>query len=106
MTRTLSIYALVLVTLLGAMAGTADAARSRGRTRSVNGTFSGAITRLARTQMSFKAGGGKTYTVNYDQRTSVTGGSKKGTLDDLAVGQKVKVTVKNNRAAKIDVSVR
>lgn len=110
MSRTLSIWALSIGIILSALAIPAEAARSRSRTRSINGTFSGVITRLNRSQMSIETGDGdargKLYTFNYDQGTSVTGGSKKGTIDDLVIGQNVKVVVKNNRADKIEVSVK
>lgn len=84
-----------------------EAAKSRSRNRSLNGTFSGVITRLNRSQMSFEVGADKpkTYTVNYDANTAVSGGGKQGTLDDLAIGQSVKVTVKSNRATKIEVQI-
>ena len=107
MFRTMIIASLAICIALSALAGTAEA-KGRGRAKSLNGTFNGSITRLGQTQMSFQKGGdrGMTYTVNYDQKTAVTGGRKQGTLDDLAVGQEVKITVKNNRADKIDVVVK
>lgn len=104
MLRTLSIVTLGIVLVLAA-ASSAQAARSRGRVRSLNGTFTGTVTRLIRTQMSFETDS-RTYTVNYDQNTSVTGGSKKGTIDDLEIGMNVKVVVKNNRADKIEVQLK
>lgn len=108
MTRLFSIGVLAACLVAFAFTDTAEAARSRSKTQSINGTFDGVITRLNRSQMSFEVGNDnvKKYTVNYDLDTAVTGGGKQGTLDDLAVGQSVKVTVKSNRATKIEVQVK
>ncbi len=69
----------------------------------VNGTFEAEIVTRSDKAINFRTSKGLAYMASIGSWTSVSSGAKKGTAADLAVGQLIKVTVKNDRAESVEV---
>jgi hypothetical protein len=80
------------------------AAKTKKR-KPLNGTFEGEIIGRSSKSITFKTPGGLAYTANLGTSTVISAGERKGSVGDLAVGQQVKVTVKTDRAERIEVLI-
>ena len=70
----------------------------------LNGTFDAEIIVRSDKAINFRTSKGQAHSASIGSWTAVTAGAKKGTVADLAVGQAIKVTVKNDRAESVEVT--
>lgn len=76
----------------------------KSKRKPVNGTFEAEIIVRSDKAINFRTSKGIAYSANIGSWTTVSAGAKKGTAADLAVGQLIKVTVKNDRAESVEVT--
>ena len=81
-------------------------AKSMAKGKGMSGTYQGTIMAVNKKTVSIDIGVDKSQRIMVivDEKTKISSGAQQGTIGDLARGQIVSVTVKNNYAVTIDVT--
>jgi hypothetical protein len=96
----------LLASLLSCVLLVVANANAKSSGKGTTGKYQGTITSVMRNAVVIDVGTDKPkrIEVTVDDKTSITGYGKKGTIADLARGQIVSVDVSNNHAKSIDVT--
>ena len=111
MNRRVFIVLLLGWTMAALVPATQGGQRGRGHAhaaRGPSGTFHGTITRAVSNTIQINVGKESEKVLSFwmDEKTSITGGGKTGTMDDLQAGQTVTVKSSNGRATSVEVEVK